>query len=495
MERRGFASVGRRWHRRLDTASGALLLFLLVFAPWGAGGTLQWSSWVMIVTGWTLGGLLVGKWLLVRFTGFEPVRWRREGGESRWPVWAMGGLTVFLLLQVGISLWNARAEVSWSDSGVEFLYRDIVEWLPTTYDLAATRKAFFRYLAFAGVFWAMRDWLRIKSRSERHREEDGRDQNDAGRVPDRLRWLGWTLAVNAALMALVGILHRLDGANELLWMIPVRGAGNPIIFGSFPYRANAAQYLNLVWPLVLGIWWSLRVEAHRPTEKPSRAGGHAYPMLLFCVALMVGGVVVAGSRGGVVVSIVELVFALGLLGRSMKGIAPRIALGVMFIGAVGSAVLLSGAFLAKRFEKILVDDTMSGRTSIFDTAHRIANDFLVWGSGAETFLTVNGLYRAGDRSIWHGYVHDDWLETRATLGIVGLCCSIALLMLAPIVRQGSGRVPIIPEVPWMLGLGFLGMLVHARFDFPFQIPANHLAFLMLLAAFTELGPVRPSSGK
>ncbi len=479
--------MGRRWHRRLDTASGALLLFLLIFAPWGAGGTMIWSSWVMIVTGWILGGLLLGKWALMRFTGFEPVRWRREGEESRWPVWVMSGLTVFLLLQVGISLWNARAEACWSQDGVEFLYRDIVEWLPTTYDLAATRKALFRYLAFAGVFWAMRDWLRIKSRGERHREEDGRDLDDVGRVPDRLKWLGWLLAVNGAIMAFVGILHRLDGAKDLLWVIPLKQVSTEAMFGSFPYRGNAAQYLNVMWPLALGLWWALRGDALRPSTKPTRAGSQAYPMLLICVALMVAGVFVAASRGAIAVTLVEMALAMLVLGRAMKGWQPRLGMALAFLTALGLGWGLAGQFLAKRFANSLVDETMSGRTEIFEIARRMAADFPVWGSGAESFLTLNGLYRTRGMDIWHGYVHDDWLETRVTFGWVGLVIVVLLLAMTISAKWVSGRLPVHRELTWLLAIGLAGMLSHAFGDFPFQIPALHVSFLAGAALFSVLG--------
>ncbi len=489
MERGGFASFGRRWHRRLDTASGALLLFLLVFAPWGAGGTLVWSSWVIIGTGWALGLLLAFKWSLTRFTSFQPTCWRREGTASRWPVWILMGLTILLLLQVAVSLWNARAEVNWTQDGVEFLYRDAVSWLPTTYDLAATRKAFFRYLAFAATFWAARDWLLIKSSAERHREVDGRDRDDVGRVPDRVRWLLWILSFNTAAIALVGILHRLDGDKDLLWSITLPSMPNTGMFGPYPYRANAAQFINVVWPIALGFWWALRQEALRPTEKPIRAGGRAYPMLLLCVALMVTGVIVAASRGGIAIALVEMGLALLVLGNAMKGWRPRLAMAGAFVVALALGWGLAGKFLSARFENSLVDETLAGRTEIFDVARKMGEDFPVWGSGAETFLTLNGLYRSGARLRWHGYVHDDWLETRITFGWVGFALVVAMLLMLPVLKLRIGTVPIQRESTLLFGIGLIGVLAHGRLDFPFQIPSIHLMFLVVAAVFAALGPV------
>jgi hypothetical protein len=489
MAGRGLNSQGRRWHRHLDNVSGALLLFLVVFAPWGAGGTLFWSSWVLIVTGWVLGLLCVAKWGVLQWTGFQPAVWRREGTEVRWPIWGLGALTGLVLAQVGVSLWNARAEVNWGTDGLELLYRDAVSWLPTTYDLAATRKALFRYLAFAGAFWAMRDWLRIKSRGERHREEDGRAVEDAGRVPDRVRWLGWTLSVNAALMAMVGIVHRLDGSPDLLWLTKSAMMKVPgMMFGSYPYRANAAQFLNLVWPLALGLWWMLRHEHLQREPLRARAGGQAYPILLLLVAIMIGGILVAGSRAGIAIALVQMVLSMFILARAMGGWRPRVAMALAFVAALALGWGLAGKFLQTRFSNALVDDSMSGRTEIYAVAHRMASDFPVWGSGAESFLALNGLYRSKMSGTWYGYVHDDWLETQLTLGWIGLGVVVGLLFLAVLARWRCGCIPVVRESQWLLWVGLGGILAHARVDFPFQIPSVHLLFVLLAALFTVIGP-------
>jgi len=472
----------------LDNASGALLLLLVVFAPWGAGGTLFWSSWGLIGTGWVLGLLWVAKWVVCRWTGFQPVVWRRDGAEARWPVWGLGVLTSLVLIQVGVSLWNARAEVNWGTQGLEFLYRDSISWLPTTYDLAATRKAFYRYLAFAAVFWAMRDWLRIKSRSERHRDEDGRSAEDVGRIPDRLRWLGWTLSVNAAVMAMVGILHRLDGSQDLLWVMKIPWGNFGRVFGPYPYRANAAQFLNLIWPLALGLWWGLRNECLRRDPLGSRSGGQPYPLLLLLVTIMVGAVLVADSRGGIAISLLQMGVALVILGRSMSGWRPRVGMALAFVTALAVGWGLAGKSLEQRFSTTLIDSSLSGRTEIYEVARRMVPDFPVWGSGAETFLSLNGLYRSGLGGMWHGYVHDDWLETRLTLGWVGFALVIGLMALAVLSRWRCGALPVPREMEWLTWVGLVGILMHARVDFPFQIPSLHLLFLMLAALFTLCGP-------
>ena len=40
-----------------------------------------------------------------------------------------------------------------------FEYRPAILWLPHSYDRDSSWAAFWKYLALAGLFWALRDWL------------------------------------------------------------------------------------------------------------------------------------------------------------------------------------------------------------------------------------------------------------------------------------------------------------------------------------------------
>jgi O-antigen ligase len=294
--------------------------------------------------------------------------------------------------------------------------------------------------------------------------------------------------VNAAVMAMVGILHRLDGAKDLLWVMKLPLSNSARVFGSYPYRANAAQFLNLIWPVALGLWWGLRVERLRRDPLGSRSGGQPYPLLLLLVAIMVGAVLVAASRGGIAVSLLQMGVALVILARSMSGWRPRVGMALAFVTALALGWGLAGKSLEQRFSNSLVDNSLSGRTEIYQVARRMVPDFPVWGSGAETFLSLNGLYRSGLSGIWHGYVHDDWLETRLTFGWVGFSCTLGLLAMAVVVRWRCGALPMPREFEWLTWVGLVGLMMHARVDFPFQIPSLHLLFLILAALFTVAGP-------
>jgi hypothetical protein len=147
-------------------------------------------------------------------------------------------------------------------------------------------------------------------------------------------------------------------------------------------------------------------------------------------------------------------------------------------------MLAFGGFLGwkqveKRFETIFTDQ-MSMRVQLYQNARPILNDFPWYGSGPGTFATVYQLYLEEPGQVWEAYAHDDWLETRITFGWIGFLMILGMLGLSSsrwIFHRGiTARKELIAFI--LLALG--GALVHARFDFPFQVYSILLAALLLL---------------
>ena len=483
----------RDFNRGLDQTVGILLAVWVVFAPWAFGSTAGWSAWTTTFLAYAVGIVSLARRISWRCFSFREPRWNSPGRGNAWSR-ALAVIAVLFVGYVGLSILNARARVIWNNEGFDFDYRDFQSWLPTTYDVDATTRAFVRYIGLALGFWGARDWLLGMTRGERHRAEDGRLQHEPGRVPGRLKALLWTFAVSTALMSLVGMLHRLDGSRDLLWIRKVRMNTSTGMFGPFPYRANAAQYLNLVWPLVLGFWWILRREAKRTLGPNLRIGGGPHVLLLPCAAVMLVGTMVAASRGGIMVAGIELALVVGVLaisGRRQAGIGWFLAGGLALVLATGW--LLAGDFLQKRFQARDEYVGLHGRAAIYAGAHRIADDFPVFGTGAESFMAISGLYREKPSGDWPAYVHDDWLETRVTFGWVGLAAVLAMLALVPLIHWRHGVLPVPREFRAMLAIAMGGMLLHAVFDFPFQILSLHCAFLVVAAIATVLSPLPESA--
>lgn len=343
-KRRRRRRTSQRTHPALSATqsfSGALILFLTVFTPWAFGTTQSWSIWIANVTAYTLGAT----WLFQRFLHArldlpcprwtDPVSSGSKASDADHPpppssdlvTRILAILTLLFLGYVTISALNARAD--YNPATHDFTYFDrFVRWLPHSYDRGATLASLAQFVALAAVFWATRDWL--LTRTDKEPETPSANPWEVRRapllLPRRLRLLLWVLCLNGALLALVGILQRADGTNSLLWILESRSQKSPEhVFGPWSYRANAAQYFNLLWPVCLAFWiWA--------QEQARRAAAHSHgrfdgpPLVLLpCALFLAACPMISTSRGGALVSIVSGTLALAcILLLSRQDIAPNL---------------------------------------------------------------------------------------------------------------------------------------------------------------------------
>lgn len=208
---------------------------------------------------------------------------------------------------------TTRFALTHNCSSYSFAVPNYIPWLPHSYHAPATWFAFWQYLGMACAFWALRDWLLRRTTRETPGRADPAEPGPivddpgsrfAGRIlPTRLRRLLWVLCLNGTLLALEGMLQRLDGTNKLLWLVEPRFTKSPETqFGPFAYRSNAAQYLNLIWPVCLGFWWVLRQEAISRWGAGAKIGSSPHILLLPCAVLAAAGPVVSTSRGGALIT-------------------------------------------------------------------------------------------------------------------------------------------------------------------------------------------------
>ena len=483
-------------HRRLDTATGVLLLFLTVWAPWTFGGTVWWSSWTLTGLGGILGVLFLAKHVVRWRTGYAPARWVNPSPVGSWVVRGLAVLTLVILEYLLVSWVNARASLLIGHRGVDLLYRSHTPWtgLPTTYDAPATLRTLTGMTSLTLIFWAARDWLLTRSRHERHAT------GPVSFPPARLRRLLWTLCISSGVLAVVSIAQRLDGTDRLLWIrrIPIPWQLNPLVpnpssqsWGPFPSRANGAAYFNLVWPVALGFWWALQRSRTRSSAVARRIGSDASVMLLPTLILMMACPLLAGARSGAVQ-------CLGLMGVSLLALALHRTTGHLrkFCAALGVLLLLILPAILfptplQRVFHAVYEDSLPNRTAVDAVTQRMAGEAGLLGTGAGSYSGLYSLYRSGPDEPWLAHAHNDWMESRITLGVFGtalLSSSLVLLVIAWRSNRGL-RAP--QEFFWMLGASLSAGLIHALFEYPFQVPA--LAFLFILLA--AVGLASAGSGK
>lgn len=129
---------------------------------------------------------------------------------------------------------------------------------------------------------------------------------------------------------------------------------------------------------------------------------------------------------------------------------------------------------------------LAGREASYETGRRMARDYPLFGVGPGAFDPMFQFYRTSITEYWPAQMHNDWLETRITFGWLG-SSFIGLAFLSVLLRWMapggiSGRWPFVV----LLWLGLAGCLVHARWDFPFQIYSIVFLFLILCAILCTL---------
>jgi hypothetical protein len=475
-------------YRVCDDLSGLLIFPMIVFSPWVFGTTEAWSIWTMNAAGFALGVFLLAKLFIRKAKGFPAPRWEHFPARkfSRPLAW----LTLAILAYCLVSAVNARS--TYDPDGKYFDYHRCLAWLPHSLDSRRSWFAFWNYSALACSFWAIRDWL-IGMTTDEERAFRGGSENAPDKsfpiLPVRLRQLLWLLCLNGALFGIEGIVQRVSGSEKLLFLVhPLVNPGAETQFGAYAYRSNAAQYFDLLWPLCLGFWWTLH-----------RLGGSRFKshhLLLLCAAVMAACPIISASRGGALVAAGLLLFvmiyfaATNYLSSTWRRQERRTRWGTAgLLGLFFALALALGWYFGWDLLSARMVDIQGGyqaRDAIYESARPMAADYPIFGTGPGTFGTVFQLYRYSNLTYWPEQLHDDWMETRITFGLVGLAmilsalACIAFRWFAPGGIRGGRRFVVLA---WA---GLAGCLIQARFDFPFQIYSILFLFLVICAMLFNL---------
>jgi hypothetical protein len=416
-----------------------------------------------------------------------------SSGDARIPspektlIRALVGVCVLIPFYCLVGAVNARATYDPRSGMLD--YHDCVSWLPHSLDSSATWDVFWRLLSLICWFWAVRDYLvgtstclsPARLHADRVTVQSGRDA-----VPSRLVGLLRVLIISGTALALEGIVQRLLHSTKLLFLRTPEICQDPFTqFASYPYRANAAQYFNLLWPVCLGFVWS--------SSPPDQRTGRQLAALL-CVAVMWLIPLVSGARAATLVGLavlITLVPAFWVWSSRCRHQNGRTGANLAVLALIATLVATGAAWGGKQLWPRWQHwrDDLAAREQLYAPARLMARDYPAFGTGPGGFEHIYGFYRPGSQSEWPAQLHNDWLETRITFGLAGSSLFVFAFSCVVLRWIGSGSVLDRPVV-LSLWVSVAGCLIQARWDFPLQIYSIASLLIFWLAALGSISPKR-----
>jgi O-antigen ligase len=126
-------------------------------------------------------------------------------------------------------------------------------------------------------------------------------------------------------------------------------------------------------------------------------------------------------------------------------------------------------------------------------------DYPVFGSGPGSFYTAFTRYRGPGIAAFYDHAHNDYTEIVVESGVVGAVLVGSLPVWALVLGVAAlsrRRDPLARGFAFAVVMGVCAIGIHSTVDFNLQIPANALAFVVLLAyAWVALYLEREPSGR
>ena len=393
-----------------------------------------------------------------------------------WAVCATGAVRVidFLLIQgflvTALCLWGIRL---WIGSNPRLLWPPI-SWLM----LLCAGYALWRYQAAPIEYVARFEWIRILVYISTFLLIINHLHGKSS-----LLIISYSLLAVGALISIYAIFQfATDSPKVWHFTKPIqylkRGSGTYIC------PNHLAGFLELILPLGLSLIFFGKIS-------------HLAKVFVGYASLMIfAGIGVTLSRGGWLATGISLMVLLYFIFAKPQMRLPLLI--IILIGLAASFVFLNKTFLGKRrFDELLTVNKIENiRFQLWEPAYKIWKDNPWFGGGPGHFDYHFRKYRPENIQMRPERAHNDYLNTLADWGLVGLtlvaavwtALAIGLVKTWKFVKRTgelSSRKSNKPAFILGASIGLLAFLIHSFFDFNFHIPANALTVTCLMALLSS----------
>ncbi len=208
-------------------------------------------------------------------------------------------------------------------------------------------------------------------------------------------------------------------------------------------------------------------------------------LVLFAGVIMVLGLFLSASRGGVIaVTGAALVTGLFLFSRKRRSRAGKVVFLLFVVSAIYVAIA-GTAYTVGRFQ--VMGPEYQNRLRYMQNTINLFTDYPLAGVGIGNYAQAFSRWQSpDDRRFSMDYAHNDWVQFAAEAGVLGLFILIAgiLFFVYALLKKWKSR-----HDPFAVSLGIapLGAMaaigIHSYSDFNLHIPAN----FMMLTAIAAIG--------
>jgi putative inorganic carbon (HCO3(-)) transporter len=266
------------------------------------------------------------------------------------------------------------------------------------------------------------------------------------------------------------------------------GTGEQVRWGTYANHNHYAGYLEMALPFAVMYPVAVLRRAHsrwHSSVGPALAASGVWALAV----LMFSGIIFSFSRMGFIATLSSLlVMGILVLGTTqlswVKGSRRRQWVGVGMVAALVLAgfVFLPPERLIQRFAEFVSADglTSEGRTDLWVEAIPLIRAYPLFGCGLGGYETAFSRFKISGVLVTDDFVHNDYLQLLAELGLVGFVIGAALAFSVVRMALRSAMKSSDPEARYfaVACVGALSAIaLHSLADFNLYIPAN----AMLLA--------------
>jgi O-antigen ligase len=286
----------------------------------------------------------------------------------------------------------------------------------------------------------------------------------------------------ATLISLYALYQFLTKSNRVLWVEQY-----PFYLGrasgTYICPNHLAGFLEMILPLALGFTLTGRFRAT------------AKVFLGYASLAIFTGIGVSVSRGGWAATGIALLVFFGLLLRQRGRRLTALIFVALLVGAF-AFFIKNLAVLQRRINVTKAESKVDlARMGLWGPAYRIWQDHFWWGAGPAQFDQQFRIYRPDDMQMRPLYAHNDYLNTLADWGLVGMAliggtmaaAALGILQSWKYVQRASDlAAKRSNRSAFVLGAtaGVIAVLAHSVVDFNMHIPANAILAVALLALVT-----------